>query len=162
MGSRRNVILLGLVAVATVGVYAVGFALDTTRDRPDTLDVQPVKGAATDACVRLRTGLDALPPLPPEATAQQRQERVGVQDAAIRTLVADVRAVGEPALRKDVPAEQWLSDWESLADSRRAWAAAGGTGPYAVPVQDGRPISDRMGMIGLPACVVPASLTSAP
>ena len=46
MPSTRTALLLGVVAVATVGVYVTAFALDTTRDRPDTLDVGPVPGAA--------------------------------------------------------------------------------------------------------------------
>jgi len=159
---RRTVIVLVGVALATVGVYVAAFSLDTTRDRPDTLDVEPVKGAASAACARLRADLDALPPLAPGAPTPQRLDRLAVQDAAVRTLVGDVRAVGEPALRRDVPAEQWLADWMSLADARRAYADGGAAGPFHPPVADGRPLTDRMGRVGVPTCVVPLSLTIAP
>ncbi len=162
MPSTRTALLLGVVAVATVGVYVTAFALDTTKDRPDTLDVEPVRGAASTACARLRADLDALPPLAPGASQPERLERLAVQNRSVRDLVTSVRAVGESALRKDVPAEQWLSDWTALADARLAYAAAGATGPFAPPVQDGRPITDRMGMVGVATCAVPQALTVAP
>jgi len=162
MPSTRTALLLGVVAVATVGVYVTAFALDTTRDRPDTLDVGPVPGAAASACARLRVSLDALPPLAPGSPQADRLARLAVQDRAVRDLVTSVRAVGEPALLKDVPSEQWLSDWTALADARLAYTAAGATGPFSPPMQDGRPVTDRMGMVGVSACSVPQALTVAP
>jgi hypothetical protein len=145
MASVRTAVLLGAVTVGTLAVYVGIFVIDTTKDRPDTLDVQPVKGVAAQACTTLRVDLDALPPLPADASPQQRQDRLAAQDRAVRTLVTTVQAVGEPALRKDVPAKEWLGDWTTIADARRAY-----------------PLTERMNAVGLPECVVPASLTTAP
>ena len=162
MASTRSRLLLVLVAVATVGAYVVMFVLSTTSDAPDRLDVDPVPGAASRACTQLRADLDALPPLPAGATQSERQERLRVEDAAVRRLVDDVRRLGEPALRADLPAEDWLSDWTTLADARDAYAASGATGPFTPPLVEGRPVNERMGRIGLDACVVPTALTTAP
>lgn len=162
MARTRTAVLLTVVAAATVGVYVAAFSLSTTKDRPDTLDVQPVKGVAATACTRLRSDLDALPRLPPGAPLQDRLDRLAVQDHAIQALVTKVRAVGEPALRKDVPAEQWLADWTTLADARRSYAEAGATGPFVPPAADGHPLSQRMSAVGLAACAVPDALTVAP
>jgi len=162
MGSTRTAVLLVGVAVATVGVYAAMFSLDTTKDRPDTLDVQPVKGVAAAACTRLHTTLDPLPRLAAAAPLQARLDRLAVQDAAVRALVTQVREVGEPALRKDVPAEQWLSDWTTLADVRRAYAAGGATGVFVSPSADGHALTERMGAVGISACKVPDALSAAP
>lgn len=162
MSPKLTTALLVLVGVATVGVYVSFFLLDTAKDRPDTLDVDPVRSVASTACTRLRADLDALPALPPTATTQERLDRLAVQDAAVRGLVQEVRAVGEPALRADVPAEQWLADWTTVADARRAYAEAGATGSFTAPSADGRPLADRMGRVGVPACAVPVALTVAP
>ena len=162
MGPRRTALLLVAVGAATIGVYVVAFTLDTTRDRPDTLDVQPVKGVAQAACARLRTELDALSPLPAGTTLAQRQDRLAVQDRAVRALVTEVRAVGEPAQRKDVPAQTWLADWLTLADARQAYGAAGADGEFVPPSADGHPISERMSAVGIDTCVVPDALTVAP
>ena len=162
MASRRTALLLVAAAVATVGVYVAMFSLSTTDDRPDTLDVGPVPAAASSACARLRADLDALPPLAGDAPAAVRAERLLAQDRAVRLLVEQVRAVGPQALAADEPAVQWLSDWEALAQAQRTHATSGAGGPFTPPVQDGRPISDRMGRVGVPACVVPRALVVAP
>lgn len=162
MGSTRTAVLLVGVAVATVGVYVAMFSLDTTKDRPDTLDVAPVPGVAAAACSRLHTTLDPLPRLGPAAPLPARLDRLAVQDAAVRALVTQVRAVGAPALRKDVPAEQWLADWTTLADARKAYAAAGATGAFVPPAADGHPLTERMGAVGVSACTVPDALSAAP
>lgn len=162
MARRRTALLLVLVAAGTVAVYVTAFMLDTTRDDQATLDVEPVRGAAERACTMLRADLDALPPLPAGSSAADRLARLDVQDREIVTLISSVRSVGVEALRKDVPVDEWLADWTALADARRAYAAAGAVGPWSPPVVDGRLLTERMGRIGVPACVVPTSLTVAP
>lgn len=161
MPSARTKVLVIAAGVATVAVYASAFALSTTQDRPDHLDTPVVRDAASTACARLRTEVDALPPLPDGASARDRQARVGEQDRLVRRLVQQVRAVGPQALEADVPAQQWLGDWTRLTDARTAYVA-GADGPFSVPVEDGEPISTRMGRVGVPACVVPNSLLVAP
>lgn len=161
MPSVRTALLLTAVTIGTLGVYVGIFVIDTTRDNPATLDVSPVKGVAANACTQLRLELDALPPLPDDATAQQRRDRVAAQDAPVRTLISTVRALGPAALAKDVPAQEWLTDWATVADARQAWAAAGATGPFTAPAADGHPLAQRMGD-ALGDCVVPVQLTTAP
>lgn len=162
MGPRRTTVLVLVAAAATVGIYGSAFALSTTDDRPDHLDVDPVSSTASAACASLRADLDALPPLAPGAPPAERLDRLAVQDRAVRALVTTVRGVGQEALDADAPAEDWLADWERLAAARRAYAEAGAQGPFSQPVVDGRPLSDRMSGVGLDACRVPASLTAAP
>ena len=84
------------------------------------------------------------------------------QGRLVERLVQQVRAVGPEALAADVPAEEWLGDWATLQSARQAWADAGATGSAPVPQADGRPLSDRMGMVGLDACLVPVPLTTTP
>lgn len=160
--SRRTKLLLLVVAAATVAVYVWSFTLSTTKDRPDQLDTKTVSTAAGAACARLRTGIAGLPALPPGAPTAERQERIREQNGQIDGLVAAVRAVGQPALDKDVPATAWLADWEALAAARSAYAAAGAAGPFSPPATEGRTLPDRMGRIGVAACTVPAALLASP
>jgi len=160
--ATRTKALLVLVAAGTIAVYATAFALSTTNDRPDQIDTDAVVQVATDACIRLRLGVDSLPPPAPQAPLAARRDRVAEQSRLVARLVADVRAVGRPALDADVPTEQWLGDWTALAQAREAYVDGGAVGTFSVPVQDGRPISDRMDAIGVDACRVPDGLKASP
>lgn len=161
MASWKTAALLVAVSIGTVGVYVGIFVIDTTKDNPATLDNQPTKGVAARACTTLRLDLDGLPALPATASPQQRAARVATENQAVDRLVSTVRALGEATLRKDVPADQWLGDWTTLAAARTAYAAAGSVGPFTPPIVDGHPLTERMGN-ALPDCVVPVSLTVAP
>lgn len=162
MPRARTRLLLLLAGAATLAVYGAAFVLSTTRDRPDQIDTQAVERVATDACVRLRVAVDALPPLPAGADLAARGARVGEQQQLVQRLVSDVEAVGPAALDEDVPAREWLGDWQVLVQARRAYLDAGGTGPWSVPVLDGRVVSERMDGIGVDACKVPDGLKAAP
>lgn len=162
MPSRVVKVLVVLTGFATVGAYASMLLLSTTQDRPDHLDVEPVKGVAAAACTELRTAVDALPPLAPTASAADRRVRVEEQGRLVGRLVEQVRAVGPEALARDVPVQEWLGDWATLGSVRQAWAEAGATGPVPVPVAEGRPLADRMGRVGVASCRVPTALTTAP
>ena len=160
MPSTVNKVLIVLAAAGTVAVYGGSVLLSATGDRQDTLDQRPVRDRASAACTALRLDVDAQQPLPEGAAPDARRARLAEQDRLVGRLVADVRGLGPAVLATDVPAEQWLADWEQLAAARRAYAAAGGRGEFALPVEDGRPITDRMDQVGVPACVVPTGLTT--
>lgn len=159
--ARTKVLLLG-AAAATVGVYVGAFLLFTTDDRPDQIDTAAVEQVATDACIRLRVAVDAAPPLAAGAPLDARQARVGEQEQLVARLVSDVQSVGPQALDEDVPAREWLADWQVLVQARRAFLDAGGAGGWALPVLDGRVVSERMDGIGVDACRVPDALKAAP
>ncbi len=156
---RSTALLLVVVGVLILGVYVASFLLSTTSDRVDQLDNPPVMDAASRACTDLRVAVDALPPLPSGATRSERLARADAQGVLVDRLVQQVQQVGDAALDADVPARSWLADWKTLASSRKSWARDG-TGPYAVPVRDGQPITRRMDAIGVDACTVPAGLVS--
>lgn len=158
MARARTRTLLLLVGVATVAVYVGVFLLATTDDRQDQFDDETVRSAVSTACAALRADVDALPLLPERASQVERRARVQEQDRLLGRFLALVRAVG-PALESDAPGPQWLADWESLAAARRAWP---GTGGFAPPAADGRPITQRMEAVDLDACRVPIALTTAP
>ena len=162
MPSTLNKVLIVVAAVGTLGVYGGSVVLASTGDAQDTLDDRPVRDRASAACTALRLDVDAEPPLPPSATREARLARLAEQDRLIARLVADVRGLGQPALAEDVPAEQWLADWEQLAAARRAYAQAGAQGGFTVPVENGQPLTYRMDRIGVPACLVPTGLTIGP
>lgn len=156
----RTALLLVVVAVLVVAVYAGSFLLFTTKDRSDQLDSQPLREVAAPACTDLRLAVEALPPLPADAGQDDRLAQVDEQRALVDRFVARVREVGDAALDADEPARAWLADWQQLIDTREDWANGPSGVPYAVPVEDGQPITRRMNAIGVDACTVPAGLTS--
>jgi len=160
--STLNKVLVVLAAVGTLAVYGGSVVLTGIRDGQDTLDSRPVRDRASAACTALRLDVDAEQPLPSSAGRDARLARLAEQDRLVARLVADVRGLGPAALAEDVPAEQWLADWEQLAAARRAYGEAGAQGAFVVPVEDGRPITYRMDRVGVPACVVPTGLTIGP
>ncbi|MCW2623225.1 MAG: hypothetical protein JWL64_2827 [Frankiales bacterium] len=157
----RTTVLLGAVAVATLGLYVTSLVL-TTQDQAATFDTDPVTTAAKAACTSLRSDLQAMPLLPPGSSLEVRQARVRDQSARMRLLVTQVQAVGDRALDDDRPSRQWLRDWDTLAGAREAYAAGGLVGAFTVPLVDGQPLTRRMSDIGLRPCIVPPELTTAP
>lgn len=162
MPFTRTKLLLLLSAVALIAVYVAAVLLSTTEDRVDQLDSDVMKDAAAPACITLRTAIDAMPALEPGASTEQRSTRVTEQAGVVQAFVEQVRRVGDEALDDDVPAREWLGDWEALVRVRTDLAATGFTGAFALPQDGDRPITDRMNDIGVSACQVPTGLTTAP
>lgn len=154
--------MLLLTMVGVLAVYLASFLLSTTSDRPDHLDSEVLRELAAPACLALRTELDALPDLPSDATLEQRRDRVVEQEQLVGRFVEQIGAVGDAALDEDEPARAWLADWQTLITIRQDYAEAGFTGEFAIPVEDGQPITRRMNDIGVDACEVPPGLLTAP
>jgi hypothetical protein len=160
----RTAVLLSVAAAATLAVYVISTFVVTTRDRDTKLDEKGLRETAKTACRAMTGGLDDLPSLPDGATLAQRQERMAAQTALARQLVVTVERTPAATLDDDVPAREWLKDWTAFADARDAYAAGGLVGElrFAVPVDQGEPITRRMSDIGLDSCVVPRDLLVAP
>jgi hypothetical protein len=148
---RRNLVpMLVLAGTLVVGaLWAVGPYVFAGRDDPTTIDSRAVHDTALRACTELRARLAELPAGgDPEAENQ-----------AVEAMVGRIRGLGPAALSKDVPTEQWLSDWERLVAARRQ-ALAGRTS-FSVPRVDGEPVNLRMFDLvksSLRVCDVPAQL----
>jgi hypothetical protein len=121
-----------------------------------------MEDAAGSACITLRTELDAMPLLAPEATKEQRAARVTDQAAVVERFLAQVREVGDAALDDDEPAREWLGDWEALLRARQQVAASGFTAAFEIPKDGELAITERMNDIGVSSCQVPTGLTTAP
>lgn len=159
---NRTKIVLALTSVGLVAIYTTAVLLSTTRDRVDQIDSDALRPVVRSACIDLRTATDALTPLGADASEQARQDRVSEQADLVAEFLEQVRGAGDEALDDDRPAREWLTDWETLLAARTTFADDGFQGDFGVPVQDGRPITDRMNDIGVEECRVPLGLTIAP
>jgi hypothetical protein len=142
-----------------VGVSVVGFWRYVHHDRPELIDSPAVLEVADSACMTMRVMVAVQAP-PAGAGVETRIRAIRAQNASVTSMVARIEEVGTSALRNDIPAEGWLSDWESLRAAREDYAdtlAAGGAPVFRVPESDGTPITARMDDVGL-TCQVPASL----
>jgi hypothetical protein len=150
---RRGAVLPVVAGVSTLAIavlWTVGPYLFGDRDHAESIDSRPVHDAALAACKGLRTALESVPPGAGRSEAENR---------AVEAMVARVRALGPEALRRDVPTESWLADWERLVEARRRAATSGGK--LALPEAGGAPITRRMDDLvkgALRPCQVPLQL----
>jgi hypothetical protein len=149
---RRNLVPVAvLVGTLVVGaLWVVGPYVFAGRDDPTTIDSRAVHDTAASACRELRTRV---------AGANGAE----AENQAVEAMVARIRALGPAVLGKDVPTEQWLSDWERLVTARRQALAAGTS--FTVPRVDGEPVNLRMFDLvksSLRVCDVPAQLLRLP
>ena len=152
---RRNLVPVAVITGTLVvgALWAGGPYLFAGRDDPSTIDSRPVHDAALSACTELRARLAALAP----------GGDPGAENQAVEAMVARIRQLGPAVLRKDVPVEQWLEDWERLVAARRQAQAAGTV--FSVPRVDGEPVNLRMFDLvksSLRVCDVPAQLLRLP
>ncbi|MEU2663664.1 hypothetical protein [Micromonospora sp. NPDC007220] len=133
------------------------------HDRPELIDSPEVAEVAERACTTMRAAV-AVRAAPPQAATEAEVRAIRQQNDAVVAMVAEVRRLGKARLRDDHPTADWLSDWETLVDSRERHAAALSAGReprFVVPVVDGVAITDRMNSTGL-VCQVPPQLLDLP
>ncbi len=138
--ASKNGLLAACAGTLLVGAaWAVGPYVFEGRDDVKSLDSRPVREEALAACADMQRQVAAS--TDPEG-----------QSAAVEAMVARLRALGAETLRRDVPAEAWLADWDRVVNARRS----GGPWPRA----DGAPIHRRMDDLvkDLRPCQMPARL----
>ena len=144
-GKRRHLLpilaMAGTVVVA--GLWVVGPHLTRDRDFKEGIDSAAVRDAARPACREMRAVVEG-------------DAGFEAQNEAVERMVARIREVGPDVLRRDVPSESWLRDWEALVLARRN---AGGP-DYEVPQVGGDRISRRMDELvkDMRECQVPPQL----
>jgi hypothetical protein len=150
---RRVTILVIVLSGIVAALWVVGPMVFAGHDDPTAIDSRPVRRAVAAACTQLRADLATLP------GGLNQRDRAEAENRAVERLVASVRALGHETLARDVPAEQWLGDWEQIVAARRR-AVRDGT-RFAVPVAGGAPVNVRMFELvrsGLGQCDVPRQL----
>ncbi|GAB3441506.1 hypothetical protein GCM10027517_17660 [Phycicoccus ginsengisoli] len=154
-GARVAVVL----ALVTVGAAFSRLWSFATTDNPAVIENPDITAVASVACAQMRESAAAAA-VGPAATLRQRVGAVNAQDDAVLELVARMRGLGEVRLAADVPAPEWVQDWERLVAARDAYArqlASGKPATLALPKVDGRPLVDRLNDVGL-NCRVPRVL----
>jgi hypothetical protein len=154
-GARVAVVL----ALVTVGVAFSRLWSFATSDNPAVIENSDIAAVASVACAQMREAA-ASAAVGPTATLQQRVGAINAQDDAVMELVARMRWLGEARLASDVPAPEWVQDWERLVAARDAYArqlASGKPATLTLPQVDGRPLLERLNDVGL-NCRVPRVL----
>lgn len=138
---------------------AIGLWAYANHDRLELLDSDIVSDRAQRACEQLRA---SLPTVTQDSSASPTPASVREETFHVRTLVSDVRSVGATALAKDLPAEDWLADWERLATLRDEYANELERDSPArrptMPTVDGYALAHRMGSVGVVGCNVPLQI----
>lgn len=151
--SKRTVIAFLVFTGVVAALWTIGPIVFASHDDPTAIDTKPVRTAVEAACPQLRTDLAALP------AGMPAPERAEAENRVVERFLSRVRAVGPEALRKDVPIEKWLADWERIVAGRRAAVRDGKR--FVVAMDEGTPINVRMFSLirsGLSECNVPPAL----
>lgn len=148
-----------VLALVSVGVALSRLWSYATTDDPAVIGNSDIAAVAGRACAEMRDSAAAAA-VGPAATLHQRVGALNAQNDAVIALVTQMRALGDARLASDLPAPQWIRDWERLVAARDAYArelAAGRRASLSLPVVDGRPLVDRLNDVGL-NCRVPRVL----
>jgi hypothetical protein len=147
----------GVGAVALGTVWLAGFWAYVTHDRVDFIDTDRVFSAAEVACGHMSERLDGV------SVTGDPVTRIEAENKVVLEMVNGIRRVGVAALEADMPAADWLADWEQLVDARHQVTTGSA---FVVPTTEGVPITERMNWVaqdsGLKACRVPARLLDPP
>ena len=150
----KRVTILVLVLMGLMGsLWVIGPIVFSGRDDPTAIDSKKVRPTVATACTQLRSDLSAVP------AGMSPAERAETENRAVEQLLAKVRGLGADTLAKDVPVEQWLSDWELIVATRRQAVRDGKR--FTPPVANGAPVNIRMYSLirsGLQKCDVPPAL----
>lgn len=161
IGAVVTGVVLSVVSVAGVAflvLSVVGFLQYANHDRIELLDLPDTADAAALACTEL-TGVLADP-------VPDRAEQIARGDAAIARLTARMTALGDDVLDDDLPARDWIADWEAVAAAReevRASVVAGAPATFHVPqTEDGYDVTQRMASVGPEECARAVELATRP
>ena len=141
-----------LVIAAVVVLWVLGFLVYANHDRPELVDDPDVVRAAESACAAMNREVLAVVAEPVQA--------IRARNDAVTAMIDAVREVGEERIADDEPTDLWLADWHALVNARARYAddlAAGRNPAWVVPVVDGRPVTERVGEVGV-ECAVPAAV----
>lgn len=156
--------VIALLIVASIGFVALsvrGFWIYANHDRLELIDRTDVVAAVESACADLDRGVAELQTDGAKVAGRARAERIDAENDTIGRMVARVKELGREVLEDDRPTQAWLRDWETLAATRRDYAAAlrtnAVTPPPKVPTDEGSPITERRGDVGI-ECDIPAGI----
>jgi hypothetical protein len=153
-------LVVAVVLIIAMWVYILGPWRN--REVPTTLEDLTYAARVEPVCTAAQARIEELPPA---ATATSPQERAEVLDDAndiVAGLVADLHEI-DPAVAGDREyVDQWMADWDSYLQSRRAYAAVLASGrdeQFTVQAESGHPITQRMDgfadLNDMPSCFVP-------
>jgi hypothetical protein len=138
--NKGIVVPVTLVSVSVIigALWTIGPYFYEDRDYRGSIDSPEVRRTAASACKEMQQHLKA------HGAAQATE--------AGEAMVARIRALGTETLRKDIPTEAWLDDWDRLLAAKRAGRPE--------PRVDGVRISRRMDDLvkDLQVCEVPPEL----
>lgn len=115
-------VLLGLVVLASFGVWGYAYSGAADRPPPDLLDDPAIAAAAEPRCAAAREQLSQLEPAYQAADNLDRAATIDDANAILATMVADLRQL-EPAGERDQQIfGDWLGDWETYLGDRADYA----------------------------------------
>lgn len=156
-------VVAGLLGVAAAGSLTVLLLVVGNDDFPGFIEDAELTDTIAEQCRLMTSTVESLPL---SGSTPEQAEAITDQNRAIALMVESIRSDNDALIRADAPTEQWLRDWERLADARAVYARRLLRDPAAtlsVPRDaDGARITERMNgvWLGRTMCEVPQTLAS--
>lgn len=114
-----------LVALVIIGFWVWAFSPWAPSEKADGVQDATFLAAARASCATMQSSLQALPMAKDSPTAADRAEVVDRSGPILATMIAELRTASAPLQGRDAElTAQWISDWETYASDRLAYAAA--------------------------------------
>jgi hypothetical protein len=115
-------VLLGIVVLASFGIWAYAYSGAADRPPPDLFDDPTVAAAAEPRCALARDQLAQLEPAYLAADNVARADTIDQSNGILTAMVADLRQLDPAGDRDRQILDGWLTDWETYLGDRDDYA----------------------------------------
>jgi len=150
-------IIATVLSALAIGALVTLNVVMWSKDQPGIIDDPDVIDAMDTECSLMTFTVDSIAVY---GSADDQVDALADQDAAVLSMVDNLRALPDAMRASDEPLDAWLDDWEALVGARQDYAENlldGERGVFTMPRDDdGDEIWMRMDFAGY--CEVPESL----
>lgn len=115
-------VLLGVVVLATFGIWAYAYSGMADRPAPDSLAGDAFPAAAEARCAVALADVNALEPAHLASDNVDRSQTIVEANAVLGSMVADLRGLVTGDERDRQIVGDWLDDWETYLGDRADYA----------------------------------------
>ncbi len=121
-GSKAVQVILGVIALATFGVWGYVYSGKADRESPDILDDPSFAMAGEQICAEAMAAFDQLPNALDAATATERARDIHASNELLSSMIDDLEAEVTGTARDVDISTKWLDDWRTYIANRDDFA----------------------------------------
>ena len=122
IGRAIVIFVVGLVVLASFGVWGYAYSGQADRPTPDTLDDPRFAALAASICEGAMAEFDTLPDPLEAADNVERAEQIRISNTIFSTMIDDLEAATTGTARDQQIIGSWLADWRTFVQNRADYA----------------------------------------